>query len=371
MRIDPYISELLYDHDCVIVTDFGGFIANYKEATINPALHMLVPPSKRLAFNSSLNQNDGLLANYISRKAAMNYQDACDVIREYVKELNQNLKEGQKVKLEKIGVLYLDADRNIQFVPDQHTNYLIESYGFTPVHAPVIRRETVTEQQPEPVAVIRKLKPAKESTTSAGDHKKWKLLEVIPAAAALAVLLMMPPVLSDLNKNLATMLPFSRVNEFIREWQQEEPVPVFDPKTISLPSPFDVPPPPSKLLKYEAARKAAEANVAEAKEELAVAETTAVEVKIPSPAMAVKSVSENQGRVGFYIIGGCFKSKENAEKYVSELKAKQYEAEIIGKNKAGLFMVSVFSSASSVQTADALANIKAEVNANAWIFHSR
>ena len=167
------------------------------------------------------------------------------------------------------------------------------------------------------------------------------------------------------------MLPFSRVNEFIREWQQEEPVPVFNPKSVSLPSPFDIPPSPSKILKYEAARKAAELKVAEAKQELAVAETTDVEVKIPSPAMAVKSVSESTTNKGFYIIGGCFRSQENAEKYVAELKAKQYEAEIIGKNKAGLFMVSVFKSSSSVQTADALTNIKSEVNENAWIFHSR
>ena len=39
VKPDPYINELLFDHDCVIVTDLGGFIANYRPASINPALH--------------------------------------------------------------------------------------------------------------------------------------------------------------------------------------------------------------------------------------------------------------------------------------------------------------------------------------------
>jgi hypothetical protein len=36
MKIEQYISELLYKYDCVIVPGLGGFVANYKSATIQP-----------------------------------------------------------------------------------------------------------------------------------------------------------------------------------------------------------------------------------------------------------------------------------------------------------------------------------------------
>jgi hypothetical protein len=67
---------------------------------------------------------------------------------------------GQKIKLEKIGVLFLDNDKKVQFLPDQHTNYLIDSFGMTALHAPVIKREEVVNiQEPAPLDNVRKLKP--------------------------------------------------------------------------------------------------------------------------------------------------------------------------------------------------------------------
>ena len=70
----------------------------------------------------------------------------------------------------------------------------------------------------------------------------------------------------------------------------------------------------------------------------------------------------------YYVIGGCFRSLQNAEKYVAELKAKNVEATIIGKNKAGFYMVSLFSSASYNQTTDALPEIKTNVVESAWVY---
>jgi dihydroneopterin aldolase len=382
VKIDPFISELLYDHDCVIVTDLGGFIANYKPAAINPALHMISPPSKKLAFNASLKDNDGLLASHISKKTAINYQDACDVIREYVKNANKNLQSGQKIKLEKIGVLFLDNDKKVQFLPDQHTNYLIDSFGMTALHAPVIKREEVVNiQEPAPLDNVRKLKPV--STVPTTSKRKWRLLEVVPAAAVLTILFMVPPVLDEINSNLSTMLPFSRVNEYIREWRGEEVK--FDPAKINYEykSPFDIPPAsetkqatqttdtsvsiieqvapaiPETSMEFTPA-KTVDVVV---EKPIAVAETTAVAVNTPAPAV----VAEASAGKTFHIIGGCFRSKENAEKFVADLKGKQVDASIIGQNNAGLYMVSIFTSQSFGQTTDALTEMKNTISPGAWV----
>lgn len=381
MKIDPFISELLYDHDCVIVTDLGGFIANYKPAAINPALHVISPPSKKLAFNASLKDNDGLLASHISKKTAINYQDACDVIREYVKNANKNLQDGQKIKLEKIGVLFLDSDKKVQFLPDQHTNYLIESFGMTALHAPVIKREAVASiVEHAPIDNIKRLKPKEATLTS---KRKWRLLEVVPAAAVLTILFMVPPVLNEINSNLSTMLPFSRVNEYIREWRGEEVK--FDPAKINYEykSPFDIP--PASGIKQAPQTTDSSVNISEevapaipespakstpAKTDdvavdnsIAVAETTAVAVNTPSPAV----IAEASAGKTFHIIGGCFRSRENAEKFVADLKAKQVEASIIGQNNAGLYMVSIFTSQSFGQTTDALTEMKNTISPGAWV----
>jgi hypothetical protein len=76
MNLDKFISDLLYRYDCVIVPGFGGFIANRVSAKNISSQHKFIPPTKEIAFNSNLNQNDGLLANYIKRSNNISYSHA-------------------------------------------------------------------------------------------------------------------------------------------------------------------------------------------------------------------------------------------------------------------------------------------------------
>ncbi|MCK5765559.1 MAG: SPOR domain-containing protein, partial [Bacteroidales bacterium] len=65
--IDRYISELLFDHDCVILPGVGGFLTNYSGARIHPIRHSFQPAARTLVFNANLRTNDGLLIDYVSR----------------------------------------------------------------------------------------------------------------------------------------------------------------------------------------------------------------------------------------------------------------------------------------------------------------
>ena len=51
MNVEKHIGELLYDHNCVIVPDLGGFVANYAPAKIHPTQHTFTPPTKNIVFN--------------------------------------------------------------------------------------------------------------------------------------------------------------------------------------------------------------------------------------------------------------------------------------------------------------------------------
>ena len=62
-KIDQHIFELLFQHDCVILSDFGGFVANYVSAKVDENTRRIFPPAKTVIFNKYLTNNDGLLAH--------------------------------------------------------------------------------------------------------------------------------------------------------------------------------------------------------------------------------------------------------------------------------------------------------------------
>ncbi len=74
--IEKYIKYLLFEHDCVVIPDFGGFIANYVSADIHPIRHTFVPPSKNIAFNEMLKLNDGLLVAHIANHEHISREEA-------------------------------------------------------------------------------------------------------------------------------------------------------------------------------------------------------------------------------------------------------------------------------------------------------
>ena len=115
MKLDKNISELLFRYDCVIVPDFGGFIANYKPAKINSRTNTFSPPSKQISFNSNLVVNDGLLANQIAQKYKVSYNEALVSIEKCVETYQNDLNLGKRVVVEKIGVFYLDPNKKIIF----------------------------------------------------------------------------------------------------------------------------------------------------------------------------------------------------------------------------------------------------------------
>ncbi len=371
MKLDGYISELLYNHDCVIVTGLGGFIAHYHPAGINPALNVISPPSKKLAFNASLKNNDGLLANHIAQREVMSYSESVRVINEFVDLARQNMDEGKRLKIENVGVLFIDKQKNLQFLPDQHVNYLIDSFGLSPVHAPVIKKiekahdlEEYLETEPDEVVAENRRKPAKF---------RWNVLEVIPAAAVLALLLMVPPVLEQVNSNLSTLLPFSRINEFIDDIKGENQS--AHPITIHYPSPFETPPPLKQhetvAVSNENSGVVAQAEELPAAEE--VKEAVAPEVSIAkSNKPAAPAISGAGNTLTYHIIGGSFRSLTNANNFAGDLKAKNnIEAIVIGQNKAGLYLVSLLSSNSPVQIQDALAEFKSNTVPDAWVYKKK
>lgn len=148
MDVTQYISELLFKYNCVILPGFGALVANYQPATIHPSQHLFQPPSKKLAFNRSLKTNDGLLIKRVSEDNAITYEQAEDQVKLFVQKIENSLATKGSFKLEGIGQLFFDIEKNLLFKQEEGSNFLLSSYGLDHfISEPVLRPENMLNIQ--------------------------------------------------------------------------------------------------------------------------------------------------------------------------------------------------------------------------------
>ncbi|QJX48612.1 hypothetical protein HMJ29_17480 [Hymenobacter taeanensis] len=152
MQLSDHIRTLLRDHDCVIIPDFGGLIAEYEPARIHPVRHTLVPPAKRVAFNQSLTRNDGLLVDALSRKLNLSTVQARQLVREAVLQMQEELETGQRTELRGVGMFRRAAGRGLEFEYTGTQNLLSASYGLPELVSRPIRATDAILARERPVA---------------------------------------------------------------------------------------------------------------------------------------------------------------------------------------------------------------------------
>jgi len=138
--LSPFIRELLFSNDCVILPGFGGFIGNYTPARIDKDSHTFHPPVKTISFNSKLSHNDGLMIGKISEKKGIGYADAKRIVEDYISGIKKKLSGGERIHMAGIGHFQLNGEGSMQFEPDNDVNYLLDSYGLS-----VFTREPVED----------------------------------------------------------------------------------------------------------------------------------------------------------------------------------------------------------------------------------
>jgi len=350
MKIDKYISELLLQYDCVIVPDLGGFIGNYKPATIQPIQNTFTPPSKQITFNKNLNSNDGLLANHIAHQKGISYNDACSTISAFVTNIQQQLNAKNNVLIDEVGMLFLDAGNRIQFEPQLSTNYLLASYGLTSFQKFPIQRKTLEEKitkefkdRTTPLVVV------KGNNTS---RKKWML------TAAITIPFIFFSIWIPSKYNIAGDINYAHLNPFkpapTSIYTERASTPVFeevndlDIQTQILAATED-----DYHIKVELSKGGVPITVQLKEQPVAEAVSTYV-------------ATESQ-ELHYHLVSGCFSKKSNARKMVKNLKAQGFNAWIVGKRK-GLWTVSCNSYSTRQEAVDAIADAR-ESNVKVWILN--
>ena len=166
MQIENYIQQLLFEHNCVVIPDFGGFIAEFKSVEIHPITHRFTPPIKRIAFNEQLKVNDGLLSNTISREEGISMNEALEQIRIFVVNVREELRKNNNYIFQEVGKLYYNVENRLEFEPDKQVNYLEDSFGFQELFFKPIDRKLLdmtTPQRPVRPVVRKQITPTNQA----------------------------------------------------------------------------------------------------------------------------------------------------------------------------------------------------------------
>lgn len=263
MEISQYIKEILLLNDCVIIPEFGGFVANYKPATVEN--NQFFPPAKEIAFNNKLVSNDGLLINFISEAEEIDYFSAKQKLDSFVEETLLNLERNRNVYFDGIGYLHYDSRENLQFEPQLKQNLLVESYGLQNFSY----EKLYQRQMPKPAAKVE----YNEAVPVIFEKRKFKKLVVaVPLLIAMA------------------LIPMKHNKEYLAK---------------------------SDMGMWETLMQSTPTTPAPVQEQTAEENTTAVVVAQPQ-------------NLKYFIIGGSFKSEENANKYLRQLSEKGYSGKDLG-----------------------------------------
>jgi hypothetical protein len=132
VELSFYIRNLLYNHDVVIIPEFGGLLSKYKPSEINSSDNSITPPSKYIIFDKNLINSDGLLANYIAQQKNITIEDAKLFISEEVTLLNKKLDAEETIMVESIGYIS-KKDGIVRFEREQDSNFFTGSFGLSKV----------------------------------------------------------------------------------------------------------------------------------------------------------------------------------------------------------------------------------------------
>lgn len=370
--MDKYIVTLIQNNNRVIIPGFGAFIAR--------------EGGKKITFNELLKFDDGLLNEHITTIEKIDKKAAGEKIAQYVKDVNKKLKNNQRVVIEGLGDLSLDAKGKIQFV---------QSGSERPAEkkqAPAADKPTETKKEPS-LAVsppppttkaskepdVEKTEPDKEeeSTPPKAEEKPAPKPSAPP-----------PPPSKQEPKRAAAM--------------EEKP----QAKTTSQTPPPDKKPPTQIKTKTEKksnrwivwliiillligggiaswfifndeirgfissrkGKKQPEHPIAVIDSSEVVMDTIVELDAIPEEVEEKEIVPiDPYAKTGqFFVVAGCFRYERNADRYVDFLQQKGYNAKKFGKRK-GLFTVSFDSYSTKSEALRRMREIRNSYEPQAWV----
>jgi len=315
MDLSELLHRLLRDHECVVITGFGGFVAQYRSAELKQD-HTIRPPSRGVGFNPSLKSSDGVLLNELVRHG-VNQADASERISRFANECGEKLSREKILLLPGLGKLQIDSEGAVRFVQSEDVNLLRDAFGLKILRlTPVLRR---TERESE------------------SRHRARRIVR-LAAAASVVLLLGTGTSLFFLNDSFH-QTTLGLFHDVIGPRQVAEVV------SLVLPIPSHE----SLTVQWDSIRS----EMLESESEQNVENQAVNDQRIPAE--------------GYHVIVGAFGQQQNAQRLLNQISSSYPDATTF-KSRYGLVQVSIYASSEWQSALDLLAEVRASIEPEAWLY---
>ncbi len=350
MNLYNSVYQLLRDNDCVIIPGFGGFVANCFEAKADLRKQEFFPPSRRVAFNEGLQNNDGLLMNYLCQEDKIDWDSANNYVKKFVSEINLKLEDNQQVKFENLGV-FSKKSGNLVFVPANEVNLLDSSYGLTRFDFPMISSD-------KGVIKVQSQKPVSQSKSAKLNKKKKskKPIFYIVTAAAVLVGLTFVTIQYDLVNYFPTKSNVEQVNIIPVDVVANE---LDTNNTVENTSNIET-------NEVEVLNDVVNENNTTEEDTNLTEETTDVVVE---PVVEIQETVGINSSLSVHVIAGSFSNKINAQNLQESLNDSGFVSQVLPQNN-GMYRVTVKSYASQELAVSELESLRSQANnSSLWVMY--
>lgn len=177
LTVEQLIADLLLQHNCVIVPGFGGFVAQRLPAQIDIEKGQVHPPKKSILFNRQLIANDGLLIATYAQRIGVSFEHAQSTVNALIRSWDEQLRSEVRISIDRVGILYLDAERNICFEQDRFSNLLLQSFGLTSVRFVSSEDAQARESKNTVEQVLKTVEQQQEKKVETVNESKLESLE--------------------------------------------------------------------------------------------------------------------------------------------------------------------------------------------------
>jgi hypothetical protein len=341
------IKTLLHQQEYVVIPNFGGFVTQVHFSKYLIEKNILTPPGKVISFNKQLRQNDGVLSFWLQKELNVTPEIALKHITEFSDYCAQVLNTKRRLNLENLGFFYLDLENNICFEPKNDSNYLLDSFGLSPVILSELTELVVEKKETEfidrTIEVVKHELPIK---------RKRNLRPIAYVALGGSILFFSLAALVTINKSEGPLLSGLFNSNAVRTYKPLAYTELVLEKTDSETKSYV---PNSEGIA-----------VLDITNEKAIA--VSMNENTNSSSAATNNIKRSNTRYAgkFQIVLGCFNEKNNADKMVRKLKLDNVNAGISGINNRGMHVVSCAGFDSKDSALTFLQEIKGSFP-NAWI----
>lgn len=327
MKIEKYISDLLYRYQCVTVPGFGAFLTEWQSAQIAEGHNSFIPPRKTISFNSNIKTNDGLLANHIALQEKISYDNALAKISSQVSFWTEKLQNKENLSLESIGELFSNSENNWVFKPNTSINYLTDSFGLAGFNSPEIIRETQAIAVENPISIPQAI------------VENEIVEEVVIEEETPVIPLVQNKPNTNWLKYAATIALFSSAGLYGYKMYYDFTI---DQKTVLV----------QKTVQDKINQKLQEATFV-----------------LPNPMESVDLTLEEikQTSKPYHVVAGAYRSERNVQKALKDLISQGYDAQVLPKNKKGLTPVAFGSYSNLKEAQNLITKIESQDSIDVWL----